>query len=130
MWAENQRPGRHLAVHDTAQTIAFYTDVFDAVQLDRECLLDGHVLHAELAVGSHRLTVSEWYDAAPPADAGSPGAGAGALTIERADAEAVLRRALAAGAHVEPQPEAAHQIILRDPAGLCWNIVAPRPEAS
>ncbi|WP_433393232.1 VOC family protein [Micromonospora sp. KLBMP9576] len=114
-----------MAVSDTARAVAFYTEVFGAVQLDRECLLDGHVLRAELAVGGHRLTVSEWHEAGP--QAGRPTDGAGALIIERADAESVLRRALAAGAQVEPQSQAPHQVTLRDPAGFRWTLVGPRP---
>ncbi|MCX4390270.1 glyoxalase [Micromonospora peucetia] len=124
MRAQDHLPGRpHLTVIDTAEAIAFYIDVFDAVAIERECLLDGRVLHAELAVGSHRLTVSEWHEA------GAPAAAEGrddVLTIERADPESVLRRAVAAGARVEPPADPSHQVALRDPAGLRWTIVGPR----
>ncbi|MER7335056.1 MULTISPECIES: VOC family protein [unclassified Micromonospora] len=122
----NDGSGPHLTVGDTAEAIAFYTDVFDAVPLQRECLLDGRVLHAELAVGGHRLTVSEWHEA------GASAAAEGrddVLTIERTDPEAVLRRALAAGARVEPSAGPSHQPTLRDPAGLCWTVVGPRRPA-
>ncbi|MER7416976.1 VOC family protein [Micromonospora peucetia] len=127
MRAQNDRPGpHHLTVSDTADAIAFYTDVFDAVAIERECLLDGRVLHAELAVGGHRLTVSEWHEA------GAPAAAEGredALTIERADPESVLWRAVAAGARVETPEGLSHQVMLRDPAGLCWTIVGPQRAA-
>ncbi|SCL72099.1 Uncharacterized conserved protein PhnB, glyoxalase superfamily [Micromonospora citrea] len=122
MRALNDGPGPHLTVSDTTEAIAFYTDVFDAVALQRECLPDGRVLHAELAVGGHRLTVSEWWEAGAPA--GAEGRD-DVLTIERADPEAVLRRALAAGARVEPAADPSRQPLLRDPAGLCWTVVGP-----
>ncbi|MFG3714570.1 VOC family protein [Micromonospora sp. NPDC047730] len=122
MRSANDGPGPHLSVSDTAEVVAFYTDVLDAVQLQRECLLDGRVLQAELAVDGHRLTVSEW------AEAGSPAEGRDdVLTIERTDPDAVLRRALAAGARVEPPAGPAQQPTLRDPAGLCWTVVGPQP---
>ncbi|MBQ1073115.1 glyoxalase [Micromonospora sp. C31] len=123
MRAQDHRPGPHLTVSDTNEAIAFYTDVFDAVAIERECLLDGRVLHAELAVGGHRLTVSEWYEA------GVQSAAEGrddVLTIERTDPESVLRRAVAAGARVEPPADPSRQVTLRDPAGLCWAIVGPQ----
>ncbi|MEU5950033.1 VOC family protein [Micromonospora sp. NPDC047465] len=124
MRSANDGPGPHLSVSDTAEVVAFYTDVLDAVQLQRECLLDGRVLHAELAVDGHRLTVSEWDGAGSPTEGGDD-----VLTIERTDPEAVLRRALAAGARVEPPAGPAHQPTLRDPAGLCWTVVGPRQPA-
>ncbi|MER5337558.1 VOC family protein [Micromonospora sp. NPDC002717] len=127
MRAANDRPGPHLTVGDTAEAIAFYTDVFDAVQIQRECLLDGRVLRAELAVGSHHLTVSEWDEARP--SAGGDSRDDDVLTIERADPESVLRRAVAAGAHVETQADASSHVTLRDPAGLCWTVVGPRRAA-
>ncbi|MEU9508944.1 VOC family protein [Micromonospora sp. NPDC048170] len=116
----------HLNVSDTAEAIAFYTDVFDAVAIERECLLDGRVLHAELAVGGHRLTVSEWHEAGASAAAESRD---DVLTIERADPESVLRRAVAAGARVETPADPSHQVALRDPAGLRWSVVGPQRAA-
>ncbi|MGW5014206.1 VOC family protein, partial [Micromonospora chalcea] len=90
MRAQDQRTGPHLTVSDTSEAIAFYTDVFDAVAIQRECLLDGHVVHAELAVGGHRLIVSEWWEAGDPSVAANRDE---VLTIERTDPESVLRRA-------------------------------------
>ncbi|MFG1778085.1 VOC family protein [Micromonospora sp. NPDC049048] len=122
MRAQDQRPGPHLTVVDTNEAIAFYTDVFDAVAIQRECLLDGRVLHAELAVGGHHLTVSEWWETGGP----SPAEGRDdVLTIERTDPESVLRRAVAAGARVEPAADPSRRPLLRDPAGLCWTVVGP-----
>ncbi|MFI7306299.1 VOC family protein [Micromonospora aurantiaca] len=123
MRAQDKRTGPHLTVSDTSEAIAFYTDVFDAVAIQRECLLDGHVVHAELAVGGHRLTVSEWWEAGDPSVAANRDE---VLTIERTDPESVLRRAVAAGAHVEPPAAPSHPVTLRDPAGLCWTVVGPQ----
>ncbi|SCL14026.1 Uncharacterized conserved protein PhnB, glyoxalase superfamily [Micromonospora nigra] len=111
------RSGPHLAVSDTAAVIAFYTDVFDAVPLARECLPDGRVLQAELAVGGHRLTVSEWHEPdGPPVD------GPVLLTVAPADPRLLLRRALAAGATLEPATEGGSDAVFLDPAGQRWSV--------
>ncbi|MDM4719699.1 hypothetical protein QTQ03_08950 [Micromonospora sp. WMMA1363] len=46
----DQRNDAHLTVTDVATVTAFYAAVFEAVRVQRECLLDGRLLHAELVV--------------------------------------------------------------------------------
>ncbi|MEV4483203.1 VOC family protein [Micromonospora coxensis] len=120
------RPVPHLLVRDAAPVIAFYTDVFEAVPIARECLLDGRVLHAELAVGGHRLTVSEWCEGPRTADAGD---GPVVLTIAPDDPRLLLERALAAGAQLEAAADGTADAVLRDPAGQRWSVTGSgRPE--
>ncbi|WP_245675560.1 VOC family protein [Micromonospora halophytica] len=112
-------------VRDAAPVIAFYTDVFEAVPIERECLLDGRVLHAELAVGGHRLAVSEWYDGPGAVAADGPVV----LTVAPDDPQLLLKRALAAGAELEAAADGAVDAVFRDPAGQRWSVVgASRPE--
>ncbi|WP_229397854.1 VOC family protein [Micromonospora okii] len=120
MGAQDPRPGQHLTVGDTAEAIAFYTDVFAAVPLARECLLDGRVLRAELAVAGHHLTVSEWHEAPPPAATLPDPA---ALAVVPADPHLLLQRALAAGAVLEPAAGDPPRVVFRDPAGQRWEVV-------
>ncbi|AEV86972.1 hypothetical protein ACWT_5953 [Actinoplanes sp. SE50] len=95
------RPDHRLEVRDGAAAIAFYVTVFGAAEVSRECLLDGHPLVAELALGPYRLELVE-----------NPGAVAGGapLVLPCADPGAVLARAVAAGAPVEAG-------VVRDPTG-------------
>jgi len=104
-----------LSVADADLAVAFYRDVFDATELDRECLMDGQILTAALVIGQHHLVVSEWDPA--PADPD-----AAVLTLECAASAELLERALAAGARLEPGAGAAG-VVLRDPAGQRWMIV-------
>ncbi|MFI7218909.1 VOC family protein [Micromonospora maritima] len=123
MGVGDPRNGAHLTVTDVATVTAFYAEVFEAVPVQRECLLDGRVLHAELVVDGHLLTVSEWCD--PPGEPGGPG---GPLPLAPADPHLLVRRALAAGATLEPAnggPPAG--VVFRDPAGLRWAVPGVSP---
>lgn len=118
--------GLYLTVNDTDQAIAFYTEVFEAILLQRECLLDGHVLEAELAVGNYRLTLSELSNGSGPDDSATTNI----LTFECDDPDLVLRRAAAAGAEVEMSPAgSANGTVVRDPAGQRWAIVGRKVAA-
>ncbi|MEV0002668.1 VOC family protein [Micromonospora sp. NPDC050980] len=109
------RNDAHLAVTDVATVTAFYAEVFEAVPVQRECLLDGRVVHAELVVGDHRLTVSEWSDR--PAGEG----GDAPMSLTPPDPQLLVQRALAAGATLEPGGPP-RGVVLRDPAGLRWAV--------
>ncbi|WP_089153950.1 VOC family protein [Micromonospora sp. NBS 11-29] len=118
MGGGDPRDDAHLTVTDVATVTAFYAEVFEALPVQRECLLDGRVLHAELLVGGHRLTVSEWSDR--PADPGGPPA---PLALTPADPDLLVRRALAAGATIEPTDGGPPTgVVFRDPAGLRWAV--------
>lgn len=124
MGVQKPKPGPQLAVSDLAPVLAFYTEVFDAVPIERECLLDGRVLRAELIVGGYRLTASEWYDVPPVGAADRPAV----LAVAPDDPQLLLNRALAAGAELEPVADGASGVVFRDPAGQRWAVVgASRP---
>jgi PhnB protein len=114
-----------LNVTDADLAVAFYRDVFDATELQRESLMDGRILTADLLIGCHCLLVSEWEDtpATPDTVAGLK-ADAAVLTFECAGAGAVLKRALAAGARIEPPADGGRPgVLLRDPSGQRWRLV-------
>lgn len=106
-------------VADVATVVAFCVQVFDAVPVQCECLLDGQVLHAELNVGGNRLTISEW----PESPAGSA-TSVVALRLTSLAPRALAERALAAGATLEStaigDPPAA--VVFRDPSGYRWVV--------
>ncbi|MFB9180779.1 VOC family protein [Dactylosporangium sucinum] len=115
-----------LTVDDAASAMTFYREVFDAIELRRECLVDGQIVGAELVVGRHRLVISAWdsdltstgWGEEFPADATDP-----VLRLECAESAAVLRRAVAAGARVVPPADDTHAVIIRDPVGQRWTLV-------
>lgn len=115
-----------LSVPDSAAAIAFYADVFGATETRRECLLDGHVLGAELRLGPYRLEVTETVDAAPD--------DAVLLTLRCDDPDAVLARAVAAGGTVErwgdTRPTAGISGVVRDPAGHRFALVGVETDAT
>lgn len=118
MRTQQPKPGPQLTVSDVAPLIAFYVDVFDAVSTERECLLDGRVLQAEMIVGGYHLTAVEWYDD-PAIDGGD---GPAVLTVAPDDPQLLIDRALAAGAKLEPSLDGATGVMFRDPAGQRWAV--------
>lgn len=75
-----------LLVDDCAAAIDFYTAVFGGRETVRECLLDGHILRAEVALSCYRLQLSEqaeWSESPdhPPDLAGADVTPAEATTI-------------------------------------------------
>lgn len=119
----------YLAVHDGAAALAFYAEVFGAVEETRFTGDDGRIGHAELTIGAVRLFLSDEY---PDFGAVSPrtlGGTAVALYLEVADVDAVHTRAVAAGAAEErapaDQPYGARQSSIRDPFGHRWMLSQP-----
>ena len=115
-----------LTVDDAASAMTFYREVFDAIELQRECLVDGQIVRAELVVGRHRLVISAWDSDLPATGWGDERRSAAAdpvLRLACAESAAVLRRAVAAGARVVPPADGAPAVVIRDPAGQRWTLV-------
>jgi PhnB protein len=124
----------HLIVKDAARAIAFYVEALGARELSRatDHKLGGLIVHAELALGAARFSLSEeardWKNDAPTSLGGSPVV----LTLTVADARAVGARMERAGATVvfpiADQFYGKRQGRLRDPFGHLW-IVSQELEA-
>jgi uncharacterized glyoxalase superfamily protein PhnB len=114
-----QPPGAQLDVEDAATVVAFCAQVFDAVPMQCECLLDGRVLNAELNVGGNRLTISEWPENPP-----GPAESVVALTLTSLDPRTLVERALAAGATLESTAigDSPAAVVFRDPSGYRWVV--------
>jgi uncharacterized glyoxalase superfamily protein PhnB len=116
-----------LTVDDAASAMTFYREVFDAIELQRECLVDGQIVRAELVVGRHRLVISAWDSDVPATGWGDERRAAAAadpvLRLECVESAAVLRRAVAAGACVVPPADGAPTVVICDPAGQRWTLV-------
>lgn len=118
----------YLVVSDAAAAIGFYVDVLGAVEHHR--LLDGERIgHAEFVVGDSRLAIADEYPeygiVGPNALGGSPVS----LMVLVADADAVMAKAVAAGATelraAADQFHGHRSGQFRDPWGHRWTISAP-----
>ncbi|MFC3551643.1 VOC family protein [Lysobacter cavernae] len=116
----------YLCVRDAAQAIAFYGAVFDATEQFRLNEPGGRVGHVELAFGDTTLMLCEQY---PEYDIREPNPSAGTsvtLHVHVDDADAVIARALAAGATLlmpaKDQFYGERSGVFRDPFGHRWNV--------
>jgi PhnB protein len=128
-----QRPlglGTHIFVSDADAAVAYYCEVFGAVELVRHRLPDGRVLFVELAVGPDKLLLSqeiqELNALSPAAVGGSPVL----LLLELTDVDTVFASAVERGATVEmPVAEmfwGERYGIVRDPFGHRWSLCTRR----
>jgi len=124
----------HIFVRGADAAAAYYCRVFEAEELVRQTLPDGHILFIELALGPARLLLSE---DTPSLKAHAPSSVDGApmlLLLEVDDVDAVAQRAIDAGAQVEmPVREmfwGERYCVLQDPFGWRWAISTAREELS
>jgi PhnB protein len=116
-----------LVVHDAAQAIAFYERVFGAREVWR--VMHFHrVGHAVLRIGRSEIVVLDEFPEAgiQGPESATIGSAAPRLLIEINDVDAVLERAIAAGATVlrraEDQWWGVRGGAIRDPFGYRWSI--------
>ena len=116
----------YLCVHDSAQAIEFYREVFGATEKFRLNEPGGRIGHAELDFGGTTLMLCDEY---PEYGIRRPDPTAGTsvtLHLHVDDADAVIARALAAGATLlRPATDAFYgerSGVVRDPFGHRWNI--------
>lgn len=116
----------YLCVHDAAGAIDFYATAFRAVEVMRMTDEAGRIGHAEIAVGTVRLFLSDEYPEMGVRSPQSLGGSGVALHLEVADVDGLFRAAVGAGAEelVAPadQPHGARQGTLRDPFGHRWML--------
>ena len=116
----------YLCVRDAAQAIAFYGEVFGATEKFRLNEPGGRIGHVELDFGDTTLMLCEEY---PEYGIRSPDPEAGTSVTLHAhvdDADAVIERALAAGATLlmpaKDQFYGERSGVFRDPFGHRWNV--------
>jgi PhnB protein len=114
-----------LIVKGAPRAIDFYKQVFGATELIRHTDPQGHVMHAEIAIGDTRIALADEegeYNRSPLALGGSPAI----MQLRVDDADAVAERAVAAGARlifpVADQFYGERSGRLADPFGHLWII--------
>jgi PhnB protein len=116
----------YLIVDDCAGAIAFYAKVFGATERMRHAMPDGRIGHAELAIGDSMIMLA---DAFPEQNACAPGAFGGSpvgLHLFVEDVDAVVARAISAGAAVirpvADQFYSDRSGSVTDPFGHVWHV--------
>jgi len=116
----------YLHVQDAARAIEFYTRAFGARETLRLTEPSGRIGHAELDFGGMTLMLADEF---PEYGVRGPQAiGGTSITIHLHvdDADAVIRRAVEAGAAIEQEPRdqfyGERSGCLRDPFGHRWNV--------
>ncbi len=124
----------HLVAQDAAAALAFYVRAFGAVERYRLVEPSGKIGHAELSIGDAVVMVCDEY---PDFGAVSPAAYGGSpikLLIYVDDCDAVVARAVEAGATllrpVKDQFHGDRSGMVVDPAGFTWTIATRREEVS
>lgn len=124
----------HLVAQDAAAALAFYVRAFGAVERYRLVEPSGKIGHAEITVGDTVVMVCDEY---PDFGAVSPAAYGGSpikLLIYVDDCDAVVGRAVAAGATllrpVKDQFHGDRSGMVVDPAGFTWTIATRREDVS
>lgn len=116
----------YLCVEDARKAIEFYGNAFGAQEKYRLAEPSGRIGHAELEFGGTTLMLSEEFPEfgirGPRALGGTPVT----IHLHVDDADAVIQRAVAAGAQLEMEPKdqfyGERSGSIRDPFGHRWNI--------
>jgi PhnB protein len=116
----------YLCVPDAARAIDFYTTAFGARETLRLTEPSGRIGHAELDFGGTMLMLADEF---PECGITGPRPGMGTpvtIHIHVDDADAVIARAVEAGATLERQPKdefyGERSGVVRDPFGHRWTI--------
>ncbi len=117
----------YLCAKDALAALAFYEAAFGAEVVSRYIEPSGKLGFADIRLGAARWFLGDEY---PALGVAAPGETASVtLVLTSADPEALVARAMAAGAHVitplEQQQDGARRARLRDPFGQRWIISDP-----
>jgi PhnB protein len=124
----------YLACRDAARAIEFYVRAFGAVEVMRMPGPAGSIGHAELRIGDSRVMLADEYldidFLSPPARGGT----AVHLHLYVKDADAMVQRALAAGARlvreVKDQFYGDRSGTIADPFGHVWHLATHKEDLS
>lgn len=124
----------YLCASPAVEAIAWYADVFGAVETLRYTGDDGRIGHAELDLAGAKVMLADEHPEIGVLSPGSLGGTAVSLHVTLADVDAVHARAITAGAKVErpPHDEAygARSMTLLDPFGHRWMVQTPIADPS
>ena len=116
----------YLHLENAAEAIEFYKKAFGAKEKFRLSEPSGRIGHAELDFGGTTVMISDEFPEYGIKGPRALGGSAVSIHIHVDDADEVVRRAAAAGAKVEMEPQdqfyGERSGVVRDPFGHRWNI--------
>ena len=116
----------YLHVKDAAKAIEFYKHAFGAEEKFRLSEPSGRIGHAELIFNGTTLMLSDEFPEYGIAGPRTHGGTSVTIHLHVDDADEVMKRAAAAGAMIERDPEdhfyGERSGVLRDPFGHRWNV--------
>ncbi len=116
----------YLHVRNAEKAIAFYKEAFGATETLRLVDRSGRIGHAQLDFDGTTLMLSDEFPEFGIRSPESVGGTAVTIHLHVDDADAVIRRAVTAGASVEREPQdqfyGERSGCVRDPFGHRWNI--------
>jgi PhnB protein len=124
----------YLSIKGAAEAIEFYKTAFGAIEVMRMAQPDGRVGHAELTIGDAKLMLADEF---PEMNFRSPHSFGGTpvhLHLFVEDVDAVVKRALAAGAKevrpVQDQFYGDRLGTVADPYGHVWHVATHKEDLS
>jgi PhnB protein len=118
----------HIYVEGAAAAISFYEKAFGAQELFRVTGRDGKIVHGELAICGSVVMIGDPGNGGPYGEPRKLGGCTAGLHIMVDDNNALLRRAMAAGAEeVQPLTDmfyGASSCSVRDPFGHVWVLLS------
>ena len=124
----------YLYMNDAARAIEFYKEVFGATEIMRMDAPGGKIEHAEIKIGDSYVMLG---DECPEMDARSPQTVGGSpvgLLLYVEDVDAVVERAVAAGAKMlEPLEDKFYgdrMGKIQDPSGHIWAVATHKEDVS
>ena len=116
----------YLAVDDAAEAIEYYKKAFGAEETERMEAPDGKIGHAELKIGDSHVMLSDPFPQASTTPPKELGGTSGSIFMYVEDVDAVVQKAVAAGAtvtmEVDDQFWGDRFGSVTDPFGHTWSI--------
>ncbi len=124
----------YLIVNGAARAFEFYAQAFGAVEVLRLTEPGGRVGHGELRIGESRVMLADEYPESGILGPRARGGTTVSLSLSVADADAVVERAVAAGAKlvkaVADQFYGERSGQVEDPFGHVWHVTARTEDVS
>jgi PhnB protein len=124
----------YLNIRGAADAIAFYAKAFGAKELFRMPQPDGRIGHAELQIGTSRVMLADEFPEREIRGPVSLGGSSVGFSMYVEDVDAVVARAVAAGATIERPVEdqfyGDRVGIVKDPFGHVWYVATHKEDLS